>query len=64
MIRARALPRFAAAVLALALSACAQQGGMREDAASAGIVSRAFTGCPSPLTAMRKNPLSVFRNDK
>lgn len=38
MIRARALPRFAAAVLALALSACAQQGGMREDAASAGIV--------------------------
>ena len=38
MIHARALPRVLAAVFALALSACAQQGGTRADAASTGTV--------------------------
>ncbi len=51
MIHARALPQVLAAVFALALSACAQQGGTRPDAASTGTVVPAQADNPAAPTA-------------
>ncbi|MBW8824095.1 MAG: VacJ family lipoprotein [Xanthomonadales bacterium] len=48
MIVFRTLPRLLAAAFALALAACAQQGGTRADAASAGIVVPADTTTATP----------------